>query len=70
MCLNISEIKIMENVLNFLNNILCFGRVNEGYIGLTSFEKPKHDKIRRPELPEDDEAPVLKQSFTGLLKRV
>lgn len=62
----------MENVLNFLNNCFggCFRGINEGYIGLTSFEKPLPDRIKRPELPEIEEEPVVKQSFTGLLKRV
>lgn len=60
----------MENVLNFLGNIFCVNGINEGYIGLTSFEKPVPERIKRPELPEIQEEAVVKQSFTGLLKRM
>lgn len=60
----------MENVLSFLNNCIgCLTGSNEGYIGLTSFEKPVPDRVKRPELPEIEEESLVKQSFTGLLRR-
>ncbi len=59
----------MTKILNLFNRIFGFSKVNEGYIGLTSFEAPVPDRIKRPELPEDDE-PVSRTSFTGMLRRV
>ncbi len=59
----------MTKILNLFNRIFGFNKVNEGYIGLTSFEAPVPDRIKRPELPEDDE-PVSRTSFTGILRRV
>ncbi len=59
----------MTKILNLFNRIFGFNKVNEGYIGLTSFEAPVPDRIKRPELPEDDE-PVSRTSFTGMLRRV
>lgn len=58
----------MDRFFNFIGGFLGLNKVNEGYIGLTSFEAPVPDRIKRPELPEDDE-PVSKTSFTGLLRR-
>ena len=59
----------MTKILNLFNRIFGFNKVNEGYIGITSFEAPVPDRIKRPELPEDDE-PVSRTSFTGMLRRV
>lgn len=58
----------MENILNFFSRIIGLNKVNEGYIGLTSLEKPVPDRVKRPVLPEDDE-PINKTSFTGMLRR-
>ena len=58
----------MENILNLFGKLFNLKSINEGYVGLTSFEKPKPDRIKRPQLPEDDE-PITKTSFTGLLRR-
>lgn len=58
----------MNNIFVFLNRIFGLNKVNEGYIGLTSFEAPVPDRIKRPQLPEDDE-PTPKTSFTGMLRR-
>ncbi len=59
----------MDKIFGLLGRVFGFGRINEGYIGLTSFEAPVPDRIKRPQLPEDDE-PVAKTSFTGMLRRV
>lgn len=59
----------MDKLFNFIGGFLGLNKVNEGYIGLTSFEPPIPDRIKRPELPEDDE-PVAKTSFTGMLRRI
>lgn len=62
----------MDKIINVVGGIFgIFGlnKINEGYIGLSSFEKPLPDRIKRPQLPEDDEL-VAKTSFTGLLRRV
>ncbi|MCX4276118.1 MAG: hypothetical protein OSJ27_10155 [Candidatus Gastranaerophilales bacterium] len=59
--------KIM-NIFTSVFNAISLSSVNEGPVGLSSFEKPVPDRIKRPELPEDDE-PIPKTSFTGLLRR-
>ena len=62
---------MMDKIINVFNGIFgVFGlnKINEGYVGLSSFEKPAPDRIKRPQLPEDDEH-VSKTSFTGLLRR-
>jgi len=59
----------MNKIFGLLGRVFGFNKVNEGYIGLTSFEAPAHDRIKRPELSEDDE-PVTRTSFTGMLRRV
>lgn len=59
----------MNKIFNLIGGIFGLNKVNEGYIGLTSFEAPKPDRIKRPELPEDDE-PIARTSFTGMLRRV
>ena len=59
----------MNKFFNLIGGIFGLNKVNEGYIGLTSFETPAPDRIKSPELPEDDEV-VSKTSFTGMLRRV
>ncbi len=59
----------MENILNLFGRLFNLKSINEGYVGLTSFEKPKPDRIKRPQLPEVEEEPITKTSFTGLLRR-
>ena len=59
----------MDRLFNLIGGFFGLNKVNEGYIGLTSFEAPVPDRIKRPELPEDDE-PITKTSFTGMLRRI
>ena len=62
----------MDKIINIFTGmfgVLGLNKINEGYVGLSSFEKPAPDRIKRPQLPEDDE-PVPQTSFTGLLRRV
>ncbi len=59
----------MDKIMNIFTGVFgAFTKINEGPVGLSSFEKPVPDRIKRPELPEDDE-PTPKTSFTGLLRR-
>lgn len=59
--------KNMENILNFFTKIVGLNTVNEGYIGLTSFEKP----IAPPQQKETVAAETVgKTSLTGILRRV
>jgi len=63
--------KMMDKIINVFNGIFAvFGldKVNEGYVGLTSFEKPVPVNTSRQKSEDDDNAP--KTSFTGLLRRV
>lgn len=59
----------MDRFFNLIGGFFGLGKINEGYIGLTSFEAPVPDRIKRPQLPEDDE-PVNKTSFTGMIRRM
>lgn len=54
----------MENILNFLKKLTGLKSVNEGYIGLTSFEKPS------VEIKEEIKAETpARTSLTGILRR-
>ncbi len=59
----------MDRFLNFFSGLFGLNKVNEGYIGLTSFETPADERIKRTQLNEDSE-PAVKTSFTGMLRRV
>ncbi len=55
----------MRNNLKLIfNKIFGLNKVNEGYIGLTSFDKKEDFKEEKEELIPS------KTSFTGMLKRV
>ncbi len=59
----------MANIFNLFNKLFGLNKVNEGYIGLTSFETSNELNIKRPELPELDDETPKSTSLTGMLRR-
>jgi len=61
-----SLFKMKDNkILNFLTKIFGLDSVNEGYIGLTSFDREENSKREK----EEDVKPLSKTSLTGILRR-